>query len=96
MPASVIMAVSFVLELLLNLAQVIVITAVIISWVGADPYNPLVQTIKKLTDPLFAPFRGLSEKMNLPIDLSPLIVLLVITTIQRGILPAIKMALIQP
>jgi YggT family protein len=96
MPIPLITAVSFIIDLLLNIAQVLVIAAVIISWVGADPYNPLVQTIKKLTDPLFAPFKGLSEKMNLPIDLSPLIVLLIITTLQRGIMPAIKMALIQP
>jgi len=96
MPTALVMALSFIIELLLNMAQVVVIAAVLISWVGADPYNPLVQTIKKLTDPLFAPFRGLSERMNLPIDLSPLIVLLIITTIQRGLLPALKMALIQP
>lgn len=96
MPAPLIMTISFVLELILNMAQVIVITSVIISWVGADPHNPLVQTIMKLTNPLFAPFRGLNEKLNLPIDLSPLIVLLIITTIQRGVLPALKMAMIQP
>lgn len=96
MPASLIMAISFVIELALNMAQVIVIASVIISWVGADPYNPLVQTIQKLTEPMFRPFRGISEKMNLPIDLSPMIVLLLITTIQKGLLPAIKLALIQP
>ncbi len=96
MPAPLITALSFIIELLLNMAQVVVIASVIISWVGADPYNPLVQTIQKLTEPMFRPFRGLSEKMNLPIDLSPMIVLLVITTIQRGLLPALKMALISP
>lgn len=96
MPAPLIMMLSFVIELLLNMAQVLVIASVIISWVGADPYNPLVQTIQKLTEPLFRPFRGLGQKMNLPIDLSPLIVLLIITTIQRGLLPALKMAVISP
>jgi YggT family protein len=96
MSAPLIQIISFVIELVLNIIYVLVITGVIISWVGADPYNPLVQTIKKLTDPLFAPFRGLNEKLNLPIDLAPLIVLLILTTIQRGVLPAIKMALIQP
>lgn len=96
MPASVIMILSFVIELALNMAQVVVIASVIISWVGADPYNPLVQTIQKLTEPLFRPFRGLSQKMNLPIDLSPLIVLLLITTLQRGLLPALKMAMVSP
>lgn len=96
MPASLIMVISFVIDLVLNLAQVLVIASVLISWVGADPYNPLVQTIKKLTDPLYKPFRGLNERLNLPIDLSPLILLLIITTLQRGLMPALKLALIQP
>lgn len=96
MPPQLIMALSFIIELALNMAQVLVIASVIISWVGADPYNPLVQTIQKLTEPLFKPFRGISQKMNLPIDLSPMIVLLLITTIQRGLLPALKMAMVQP
>lgn len=93
---SIVMILSFIIELALNMAQVLVIASVIISWVGADPYNPLVQTIQKLTEPMFKPFRGLSQKFNLPIDLSPLIVLLIITTIQRGVLPAIKMAILRP
>lgn len=96
MPGPLVMAISFLIDLALNLAQVVVIASIIISWVGADPYNPLVQTIKKLTDPLYKPFRGLNEKMNLPLDLSPMIVLLIITTIQRGLMPALKLALIQP
>ncbi len=96
MSTALINIIAFVLELGLNLAQVMVLAAVLISWVGADPYNPLVQTIKKLTDPLFKPFQGLNAKLNLPIDLSPLIVLLIITTLQRGVLPAIKIALLQP
>ncbi|MCX6126491.1 MAG: YggT family protein [Proteobacteria bacterium] len=96
MSAPLISIVSFIVELVLNLIYVLVITGVIISWVGADPRNALVQTIKKLTDPLFAPFRGLNEKLNLPIDVAPLIVLLILTTIQKGILPALKMAIIQP
>jgi YggT family protein len=96
MSTALINIIAFLLELGLNLAQVMVLAAVLISWVGADPYNPLVQTIKKLTDPLFKPFQGLNSKLNLPIDLSPLIVLLIITTLQRGVLPAIKIALLQP
>ena len=96
MPTPLVMAISFILDLILNMAQVLVITSVIISWVGADTYNPLVQTVRKLTEPLFRPFQALNRSLNLPIDLSPMIVLLVITTLQRGILPAVKMAMIQP
>ena len=96
MSSALIMTLSFIMDLVLNMAQVLVITSVIISWVGADPYNPLVQTVKKLTEPMFRPFQSLGRNLNLPIDLSPMIVLLIITTLQRGLLPALKMAMIQP
>jgi YggT family protein len=95
MSTSLVMAISFVVELVLNLAQVLVFASIIVSWVG-DAHNPLVQTIRKLTDPLYAPFQGINRKLNLPIDLSPIIVLLIITTLQKGILPAIKMSLLNP
>jgi YggT family protein len=96
MPNALVGMISFIIELILNMAQVIVIAAVIISWVGADPYNPIVQLIRNLTEPMFRPFRRMTQSFSGPIDLAPLIVLLIITTIQKGILPYIKMMLIQP
>lgn len=95
MPPELIKPIFFMVELFFNLVQVLVFASIIVSWVG-DTSNPIVQTIKKLTDPLYAPFQGINRKFDLPIDLSPLIVLLILTTIQRGILPAIKIALLQP
>lgn len=96
MSDSVVQMISFVVELVLNLVQVIVIASVIISWVGADPYNPIVQLIRNLTEPMYRPFRRLTQGFSGPIDLAPLIILLIITTLQRGILPHIKMMLLNP
>lgn len=96
MPNPIIGLLSFVIELALNMTQVIVIASVIISWVGADPYNPLVQLIRNITEPMYRPFRKLTQSFSGPIDLSPLIVLLIITTIQKGFLPYLKMMLLQP
>lgn len=96
MPNALVGMISFIIELALNMAQVIVIASVIISWVGADPYNPIVQLIRNLTEPMFRPFRRMTQGISGPIDLAPLIVLLIITTIQKGILPYIKVLLIQP
>jgi YggT family protein len=96
MPVAIVNMISFILELILNMAQVVVIASVIISWVGADPYNPIVQLIRNLTEPMYRPFRKLTENFSGPIDLAPLIVLLLITTIQKGILPSIKMMILQP
>jgi YggT family protein len=96
MPSALVGMISFIIELILNMAQVVVIASVIISWVGADPYNPIVQLIRNLTEPLYRPFRKLTQNFSGPIDLAPLIVLLIITTIQRGILPYLKVMLLQP
>ena len=96
MPNPLIGMLSFIIELALNMAQVIVIASVIISWVGADQYNPIVQLIRNLTEPMYRPFRKLTQDFSGPIDLAPLIILLIITTLQRGILPHIKMLLLNP
>ena len=96
MPNPLIGLLSFVLELALNMAQVIVIASVLISWVGADPYNPLVQLIRNITEPMYRPFRKITQGFSGPIDLAPLIVLLIIATIQKGLLPYLKMMMIQP
>ena len=96
MPNSLIGLLSFVIELALNMAQVIVIASVLISWVGADPYNALVQLIRNITEPMYRPFRKITQGFSGPIDLAPLIVLLIIATIQKGFLPYLKMMMIHP
>jgi YggT family protein len=96
MPNPIIGMISFIIELVLNMAQVIVLASVIISWVGADPYNPIVQLIRNITEPMYRPFRKLTQSFSGPIDLAPLIVLLIIATIQKGFLPYLKLMLIQP
>jgi YggT family protein len=96
MPNALVGMLSFIIELVLNMAQVIVIASVIISWVGADPYNAIVQLIRNITEPLYRPFRRLTEGFSGPIDLAPLIVLLIITTLQKGILPYLKLMILQP
>ncbi len=96
MPGPVIEMLSFVIETILNLLHLIVLVSVLISWVSPDPYNPLVQLIRNITEPLYRPFRGINRMINSPLDLAPLIVLLILTTLQRGILPQIKILLLNP
>lgn len=45
---------------------------IIISWVGADPYNEIVQIIFSITEPILAPFRALPLQMG-AIDFSPIL-----------------------
>jgi YggT family protein len=96
MPNPILGMISFIIELALNMVQLMVIASVIISWVGADPYNAIVQLIRNITEPMYRPFRKLTQGFSGPIDLAPLIVLLIIATIQKGFLPYLKMMLINP
>ena len=85
-------AIARILEVILNKIQVLVLASVLISWVGADPYNQIVTVVRSLTEPLYKPLRKLTRNLPGPIDWAPLIVFLIIMFIQNGVIPYIRMA----
>lgn len=62
----------------LNFYMWVIIIRALISWVNPDPYNPIVQFLYKITEPVLHPVRRLMPVYNIGIDLSPLIVILII------------------
>lgn len=52
------------ISLLFNVIYFVLIIRIILSWVGADPYNEIVQIIYRVTDPILAPFRRLPLQMG--------------------------------
>ena len=60
----------------------VVIVRALISWVNPDPWNPIVQTLNRLTDPLLEPIRRKMFRMigygGLGIDLSPMILIVAV------------------
>lgn len=72
---------------LVSLYSYVIIAAVVISWVQADPYNPIVRLIRQLTEPAMAPARRqlwpLTRRIG--VDLSPILVLLVLGVIRIGL-----------
>jgi len=58
--------------------------AVIISWVNADPYNPIVRFIHNLTEPVMAPVRRKMWKLTYrtQLDFSPMIVIFGLFVVQ--------------
>lgn len=71
-------AVAQILSMIINIYVWIVIIAALISWVRPDPYNPIVQILYKLTEPLYAKIRSLIPTIIGGIDLAPIIVILVL------------------
>ena len=75
--------VAMVLGKVLWLYNIVVMVAVLISWVSPDPFNPVVQFLRSVTEPVFDWVRR-----HLPftvvgmIDLSPLVVFFLIQLLQ--------------
>ena len=77
--ANLISAVAHILDILLNIIYWLVVIRALISWVNADPLNPIVQFLNKTTEPILEPIRRrLPLNFRFGIDISPLIVILLI------------------
>ncbi len=71
-------AVALILSYVLWAYMWIFIGALIISWVGADPYNPIVRFLHQATEPVFYRVRRYLPMSGWGLDFSPIIVLLAI------------------
>lgn len=70
------------LSLLLQFYSLIIIIRVVITWLPIDQYSPAVRFLYEITEPVLAPIRSLLPQ-GMGLDFSPLIVLVLITVIQR-------------
>ena len=82
------------INLLMNVLHIysfIIIAAALITWVQPNPYNPIVRFLRRVTEPVLRPVRGLvpPEKLG-GLDISPLIVLVVI----EYVIPRVLLALL--
>ncbi|MCI0469510.1 MAG: YggT family protein [Nitrospirae bacterium] len=76
-----ILAAAKILDIILDIYKWVVIISALISWVNPDPYNPVVRFLHAATEPVYRPIRRIIG-FRLPIDISPLLVVLAIIFIQ--------------
>ncbi|HYB74108.1 MAG TPA: YggT family protein [Candidatus Sulfotelmatobacter sp.] len=77
-------AIRFVLGQLVYLYTLVVIGAVVVSWVEANPWNPIVRFLRAATDPVFRRIRRwLPFAVIGGFDLSPLILLIGLNVAHR-------------
>lgn len=69
-------ALAQVIGLILWLYSWLIVVRALISWVNPDPLNPIVEFLRRATDPMLEPIRRLLPPM--PIDISPIIAYFVI------------------
>ena len=71
----------------LSLYTWVIIIRALISWVSPDPYNPIVQILARLTEPVLAPLRRLvPPRMTGNIDVSPILAILLIQLVRYTII----------
>ncbi|MBM4127026.1 MAG: YggT family protein [Nitrospira sp.] len=67
----------------------IIIARALISWVSPDPWNPIVQFLDRVTEPVLSPIRRrLGWRMG--VDLSPLVAIVAITFLQIAVVQSLK------
>ena len=84
------MAVAQLLDFVLSAYMWIIIGRAVISWVNADPHNPIVRFLYEVTEPLLSRIRRLLPISFGGIDFSPMILILGIMFIQSFLVQTLK------
>jgi len=78
-----IFALAKIIDMGLTLYMWLIIGRAVVSWVSPDPYNPIVQFLHRVTEPVLAPVRRWIPMGGLGIDISPVIVIMAIYFLQQ-------------
>lgn len=86
---NVLQGLAVILDYVLWLYMWVIIARALISWVNPDPWNPIVQFLQRVTEPVLYPIR---RRMGfaMGIDLSPILALLVIIFLQVALVQSLK------
>jgi YggT family protein len=83
-------AVARILDIALTAYYWIIIVRAIISWVNPDPWNPIVQFLQRVTEPVLAPIRRILPTWRWGIDISPLVAILALIFIQQFLVGSLR------
>ncbi len=79
-------AVASLLHTLIFIYSLVIIVSALISWVQPDPYNPIVRTLRSLTEPVYYRIRRrLPFLMRGGLDLTPMVLLLALFFIDAAL-----------
>ncbi len=85
-----ILAVAQLIDFLLTAYMWIIIGRAVVSWVSADPYNPVVRFLYEATEPVLSRIRRLLPISVGGIDFSPVIVIMAIMFLQSFLVPTLR------
>jgi YggT family protein len=84
------LSLALVIEYALQIYSWIVIARVVISWVNADPYNPIVRAIYTMTEPVLYRIRRALPVYGGGIDFSPIVVFIGIMFLQSFLVQTLR------
>ena len=85
-----IMAVAQLVDFLLTAYMWIIIGRAVVSWVSADPYNPIVRFLYEATEPVLSRIRRLLPVSVGGVDFSPVIVIMAIIFLESFLVPSLR------
>jgi len=74
--ANLLKGIAVILGMILDIYFWMILIRALLSWVNPDPFNPIVQFLERVTEPVLAPIRRIIPPMGM--DFSPLIAALLI------------------
>ncbi|MBT8334611.1 MAG: YggT family protein [Deltaproteobacteria bacterium] len=84
------MALTGIIDFLLTAYMWIIIGRAVISWVNADPHNPIVRFLFEVTEPLLGRIRRIIPTSMGGIDFSPVILIVIIMFLQSFLVPTLR------
>lgn len=77
-----------ILDILLLIYTFVIIAAVILSWVNPDPLNPIVRTLRNMTEPVMDRLRPYVPLVG-GLDLTPVVLVALIAFVRHGVLTVV-------
>jgi YggT family protein len=76
------LSIARILDIIITFLYWIIIIRALISWVNPDPFNPIVQFLQRVTEPILSPIKKVLKMQFWAIDISPIIAILCLIFIQ--------------
>ncbi|MDH3504411.1 MAG: YggT family protein [Nitrospirota bacterium] len=87
---NVLQAIATILDTILWLYMWVIIIRALISWVNPDPWNPIVQFLDRVTEPVLSQIRRRVGIGGMGFDFSPIIAILIIMFFQMAVVASLK------
>jgi YggT family protein len=69
-------------DLLFNALILAIVARAILSWFPINPYNPIVNLVHQITEPILAPLRRFIPPIGGMMDITPIVAIILLQVVQ--------------